>query len=282
MISRIVKPTTCVSSDSADAGGQPIEAEERRGLKRPPAEAEPGETAGDRQHQRFGQRLPREPSERRAHRVARRQLTDARGRAHEHEVRHIDATDQQHENRAAPQHRQRRLAFADQVRLEVDHVAAEARVLEDLLPLRKALEVRGVDRIQLALRLLERGARLQPSNLLPVVAVPGFVGLVARGERGGAEELQIGIEEDELPGQHADDLVGLAAQPDVLPDGVVAAAKQPLPGSVRKDDDFLLAQLALRLREELATIRLRAKHPEERRRDEHRLDCVRPPPARCR
>ena len=84
--------------------------------------------------------------------------------------------------------------------------------------------------------------------------------------------MEIGIEEDEIRGQHADDLVGLAAQPDVLADRVIAAAEQPLPGAMGEDDDLLLSEFALLLGEELAAIRLRAEHPEERRRDEHRLD----------
>ena len=100
----------------AEARRQPIESEERRGAQRPPSEAEAGDAAGDRQHGRFGQRLPRQPAERRAHRMTRRQLANARGRSHEHEIGDVDAADQQHEDRAAPQHRQRRSPLADQVR----------------------------------------------------------------------------------------------------------------------------------------------------------------------
>ena len=48
-------------------------------------------------------------------RMTRRQLADPRGRSHQHEVGHVDAADQQHEDRAAPQHRQRRAALADQI-----------------------------------------------------------------------------------------------------------------------------------------------------------------------
>ena len=63
---------------------------------------------------------------------------------------------------------------------------------------------------------------------------------------------------------------------------IIAAAEQPLPEAVRQDDDLLLAELALRFGEELAAIRLRAEHAEERRRDQHRLDAFGFAEARCR
>ena len=120
----------------------------------------------------------------------------------------------------------------------------------------------------------QRGAGLQAAELLPVVAVPRLVRFLARGERGGPEQLDLGIEEDEIRRQHADDLVGLAAEPQVLADRVVAAAKQPLPEAVREDDDLFLSELALLVGEQLAAKRLRAQHAEERRRDDHRLDAL--------
>ena len=60
-----------------DAGRQPVETKEWRGLKRPPAKAQARHTADQRQHRRFRERLPRQAGKRRAHGVARRQLADA-------------------------------------------------------------------------------------------------------------------------------------------------------------------------------------------------------------
>ena len=67
-------------------------------------------------------------------------------------------------------------------------------------------------------------------------------------ERRGPEQLDLGIEEDEVRRQHADDLERLAAQPKVLPNRIVAAAKRPLPEAVSQDDDLFLPELGLLLR----------------------------------
>jgi hypothetical protein len=158
--------------------------------------------------------------------------------------------------------------------LKVNGLAAEARVLQDLAPLRKAFEVGGVDRIELALRLLQRSAGREAAEVLPVVAVTRVIGLLTRGERGRAEQLDVGIEEHEARRHHADDLVRLAAEPQILADRIITAAKHALPETVREDDDLLLSELALRISEELAAIRLRPQDAEERRRDQHRLDAL--------
>jgi hypothetical protein len=111
--------------------------------------------------------------------------------------------------------------------------------------------------------------------LLPVIAVPRVVRLFARGEGGRPENLNIGIEKHEGRRQHADDLVRLAAQPQILPHRIVAAAKSALPEAVREDDDFFLPEFALRLGKELAAQRLCAQRAEKRWRDGHGLDALR-------
>ena len=73
--------------------------------------------------------------------------------------------------------------MADQVVREAADLREEAGVDQQLLVLREALEVGGVERVHLRLRLRDSGTRLEPPDVPPVVAVAALVGLLLGRER---------------------------------------------------------------------------------------------------
>jgi hypothetical protein len=119
----------------------------------------------------------------------------------------------------------------------------------------------------LLLRLADGGARPQPTDHGPVVAVPRFVGLLLDGEGERRPDLGIALEEEEIRRHHADDRVGRAVEPQVLAHGLVAAGKEPLPQGVAQDDLVLGADLAVFRAEQAAAQRLGAEEREKGRRD---------------
>ena len=135
-----------------------------------------------------------------AQRQPRRQLLDSCAGPHQHEIRHVDDADQQDEQRTAPHQIEDRFHVADEKILQRRDDRVEARVGEELGVLRKALEVSGVDRVDLLLRLLHRRAGLEASDVSPVVAVALLVALLLRGKRRRQPEQHLGLREREVPG----------------------------------------------------------------------------------
>ena len=101
---------------------------------------------------------------------------------------------------AAPQQIERARRVLDQIGLERLGHGVKAGVDQHFLQLRKALEVGGVDGVDLSLRLLDRAPGLSRPDLLPVVAVPTIVGSVLGGERHRRPQLHLGIDEAERCG----------------------------------------------------------------------------------
>ena len=159
------------------AARQLLNIQRAKQAQRTPTHRQPERRRHERQHQAFGDQLPRNPCARRSERQARRELLQPRARAHEDEVRDVHAANQQNEERAAPQQIQGRPHVADHIVLQPRDDRVEAGVDDDLLELRKSLEVGRVQPVDLGLRLLHGRTRFQPADLLEVVAVPSLVRL---------------------------------------------------------------------------------------------------------
>ena len=169
--------------------------------------------------------------------------------AHEDEIRHVDDADEQDEERAAPHQIEDRLHVADEKVLHRRDDGVEPRVGEELGVLREALEVSGVDGVDLLLRLLHRRAGLEASDVAPVVAVALLVALLLGGKRGRQPQLNLWLREGEVPGHDADDRVGLAVDPEVPAGDLRIAAERRLPERVAQDDLLLVADFAFFVRE---------------------------------
>lgn len=148
-------------------------------VERPVADEHAGRGGDERHDQAFRDELPGDAHAPRAEREPRRKLLQPHAGAHEHEVRDVDAADQEHAQRAAPHEIQRRFHITHERVLQPPGVGPESGIDQDLFVLRKAFEIRRVQRVELRLRLLKRRTRLQPPDVLIVVAVPH--GLLLRG-----------------------------------------------------------------------------------------------------
>ena len=126
--------------------------------KRPTREYQP-ECATDHSEQsRLCEQLPKDPRAAGADRVPRRDLLEAPAGADESEIRDVHRGDQEHEQRRAPQQAQSRPHVAHQVGFERDDDRAIAGVEQRRFQAAGALEVRRRQRVDLRLRLLQRGA----------------------------------------------------------------------------------------------------------------------------
>ena len=148
--------------------------------------------------------------------------------------------------------------------MEAFDASVEARVDDDLFQMRKAIEVRRIDRVDLTLCLLEAGARAEPRDLLPVVAVPALVAPLLGGEGDGRPELDFRVDESKSFRQHSNDGVEHTVDPQLAAHGIVASSEQPLPHAMAQHDLARLADLRVQLRKDLATVRLRPQQAEER------------------
>ena len=202
----------------------------------------------------------------RAERQARRQLLQPRARPHEREVGHVDAPDEQHEERAAPHQVQRRPYLADQGLLEQRDGGVKPRVDQQRFQLRKEIQVSLIERVDLLLRARDRRAGLQSGDVLIAVAVALLVGLLLRRERERAPEHHVGIEKIEALRHDAHDRVQLAVEADLFADGIWSAAKLGLPERVAQNQFLVVADFAVLFREGAAQRRSDTQQPEERRR----------------
>ena len=139
----------------------------------------------------------------------------------------------------------------------------EAGIDHDLLELRKAIEVGGVQRVDLFLRALDCRSRFEARNLLEIVAVPRVVRFLERRESQRPPQHHVVAEVDEVLRHHADDRIGVPVQPDFPPDDGRVAAKGRLPKTVAQDDLLVVALLAFVLSERPAKKRLHAQYAEE-------------------
>ena len=131
------------------AVGQARQVEGGDAAQRRDAQQQPG-TGGDRREQQvLDEQLARELPLRRAERHARRHLLAAGPRPDERQVGDVQAPDQQHEAGAAPEQVQHRLDVPHEVIGQALDLGAEPGVDQRLLVLREALEVRGVQRVDL-------------------------------------------------------------------------------------------------------------------------------------
>ncbi len=201
--------------------------------------------------------------------MTRRHLPRAGAGADRHQVGHVHTSDDQDDENAAPEQQQRPPAAFDEILLKVPDSRRELRVEQDRLERREPLEVLRVDGVDLRLRLLDARARLEPAHLLPVVAVPLRVGALLGSEGRRGPQLNLGIDESPPLRHHADDHERVAIDPQVLPHGIIAAGKQPLPQPVAQNDLALLSDLGIGLGKQPAAMRLGAQQAEERRRHRH-------------
>ena len=117
------------------------------------ADGEAGGRRDQRQDDALGDELARDPPLAGAEREPRRELLQPHARSHEHEVRDVDAADQQHEERAAPHQIERRLDVAHQRVLQRIDDGVEAGVDQQLLQYcGNFSRLRGVERVDLLLR----------------------------------------------------------------------------------------------------------------------------------
>jgi hypothetical protein len=161
----------------ADGGAlwRPFETEPGERADAGIADDEPERAAGAGEQQRFGQQLPRDAPEPGPQRVAGRELFHSSRRSQQHQVRDVDRAHEQDEDDPAPEKEQRAAQFTHELRLERNDGGVEARVDQDLLQRRKPVEVPRVQGVDLLARLLDGASRLQPREVLPVVAVPAVV-----------------------------------------------------------------------------------------------------------
>jgi hypothetical protein len=162
-------------------------------------------------------------------------------------------------------------------------VHAELGVAE----LREALDVGGVERVELRLQLLDRRAGTQAAEVKEAIARAGAVGLLFGGERQRNPELDALrgavvavvalLEEGELARHHADDRVRMAGprQPERAADDRRVAAVHALPEGVAQDDLLVVAHFAFGVGEGTAEDRRRAQDAEQRRRRAHAAQLLR-------
>ena len=198
--------------------GQALEVERGQRAQRGHGEQEPGPGRDQGEGQALRDELARDLPAARAQGQPGRQLLESRARAHEGEVRDVDAADEEHEQRAAPEEVQGRLHEAHEVVLQPDDLRAETRVDQELLVFGKALQVGGVQGVDLGLGLREGGARLEPSDVPVVVAVPLLVRALLGREGEGPPQHHLGVEGLEAARHDADDRVGLPVEAQVASD----------------------------------------------------------------
>jgi hypothetical protein len=201
--------------------------------------------------------------------MARRQLAYPRAGPHRDQVGHVDAADDQHAEHAAPEQIQRRTRFLEQLVLERSSDGMETGIDEDRLQVRKALQIRGIDGVDLTLRLFEGPSRLQTGELLPIVAMPPAIRPVLRCEGHRRPQLHVGIDEAERSGKDTDNGVEHAVDPEIAADGIVAAAIESLPQRLAQDDLLVGTDFRLLLGEQLPAKGLSPQETEERRRHRH-------------
>jgi hypothetical protein len=119
----------------------------------------------------------------------------------------------------------------------------EPGVDEQLFVLGKANEVGGVDRVDLLLGLLNARAGLEAPDVLPAVVVALLVVFLLRGERQRRPQHHVRVQKIEPLRHHADDVVRLAVEADILADRLRVASELRLPQRVAQHRLLLVAGL---------------------------------------
>src|SRR6185369_15260678 len=147
----------------------------------------------------------------------------------------IHAPDEQNEQRATPHQIQRGPDVLHHLVLKSIDNGTEPRVDDDFLELWESIEVRGIQRVDLRLRLFDGDSRLQPGDVGGIVAVSRVIRLLFCCERHGCPQGLLVVSRPELRRHHADDRVRAAIEADVATDcGRIATQLSP-PESVADD-----------------------------------------------
>ena len=166
-------------------------AQRKQRLDTSESQSQSGYSAGERQHDALGQKLPHDPPPAGAERGADCQLALAGRGTHQQQVRDICTRNQQNKDDAGLQHVQRRAHVADNLIAHADGVAAEAARLCERLKLRQPLEIARDDRPELRIRLLDPGARPQPRDHRAELVAASVVGHLLRREGEGHQQRDV-------------------------------------------------------------------------------------------
>ena len=253
--------------------GQVLEVERAERPQGDRREAQPQRRGEARQDDALHHELATDLRPARAEREPGDQLLEPGARAHEREVRHVDAADEQDEERSAPEQGEGGPDVPHQVVLQAHHARVEAGVLEDLAELREALEVRGVEGVHLRLGLLERRPRPQPARRARSCSSDAARRTWSWGAEGeGPPGHRPGIEGLDLRRHHPDDGIGRAVQTQLPADGRRVGAEDPSPQRLAQQDLPLVPDLALGLGERAAQRGRDGQHAEEGRGDVRHAD----------
>ena len=253
-----------VDADAGNVAG----IERQQGANADDAERQAEQTAQQRQHQALGHQLARDAAARGADRCANRDFALADGRAHEQQVGHVRARNQQHETHRAHQNPQRRSHVAH------DHLLQCLDAEPDLWRqrLRKRLTEFGGSGRKLRGAAFDGDSRLQSSSRREEIPLHGAVGIDLERQpdlRCADRRLDGGRIERS---QHADDLVRLAVEQDRAPDHARVTAKSTLPETVAEHHGEPTAGPIFFRREGAAVDRGGAKEAEEINADVGRRD----------
>src|SRR5262249_14773331 len=133
-------------------------------------------------------------------------------------------------------------------------------------------QISGVDGIDLRLRLRNGCARLESTEVPPVVRVT--LGSVLSGQRQRLPHLHVRIDKRELRWHHADDGVALSVDAHLAADRI-GVAEEPVLKSGAQYHDAVSAGDLLIVRERAAVAGTYPDEPEERRRRLHRVHTLR-------
>jgi hypothetical protein len=232
------------------------------------SEAEAEDAAEQAQRHALQQQLARDPSASGAERHAHGELLLPPLHAHQQEVRHVRAGDEQHEADRAHQHPEHVADVAHEVLLEGPQAGGDVRVLEQLLAVPgrggEALEGDGKQPRHVRVRLGDRRSRLETRDRLVAEVAEEDLGPV---ELEGEIELGLHVEEAERAGHHPDDLVSLAVDDEPPADRPGIAAQPRLPVRVAQDDGGWAPRLVVLGRERPAQERGHAEQREDAVRD---------------
>ena len=213
--------------------GQPLGPEDQEHPQRGRGQRQADRTTDERNRDAFGQQLARVLPPARPERGADGQLTLAPLRAHEKQVRHVGASDQQHQADRAQQHPEHAADVADDILGErpdvrpepciVEHGAREAR--REPIP----VDARRNHPGDIGVRLGDRRVGPEPSD--PLVAE--LAGEDLRPHEGPREDQRRLLTEEPEPGrQHTDDFARVAVDEERLADDARVTRELPLPVAV--------------------------------------------------
>ncbi len=223
--------------------------------------------ARHRQQQALDHQLADQPRATGAERSPHRELAPPPGCAHQQEVGHVGAGDEQHEPDGAEEQQEHRARPANHL-LEPRHDPDAVALL-----LRMGLPHGALDRLHVRARGLERHALLQPRDALELPLVPRVPALLVRQQR---PQVRVGIGKVEAAGHHADDGVRQVVERDrAAHDRRIGAERAP-PEAVAQDRDGGRTFVILFGQERTAERRRHAEGPQYAGRDRRAPERLRP------